>query len=458
MRGAAILGALLASSFAVGTSGCRGGPIEWERWGVPPLDASSPAELRRKVALWERDLFAMHISPEGLLLYRAPVVPHPEHDRYEDLADQACWSGYLLAALCFRNTVEPAPEIAALIRRVALGLRCLHDVTGTPGYIARSVLPARSVAARAHDPSRWRASPRHPGLWFRSDTSKDQYSGYVFGLTSAALLAPDAEVRRDSRALLLEVARHIDAGELEIRDETGETTRFGDLSPRVFGVPIGVNSAIVLAILRAPLPEGLDPDLARRFRGHARRARRALRPLHFELFGIRNYSNDLMATAAMLALGLAETHPERRAELRAALEPFLESFRGEGNALFVSLGALYGVRTAAEEECALRNLVSAPTDLRITAVSEDLYRDLPERWLSDRKGRPRARNALPLCARGISTFAWKTDPYVLDAKSGGNGSSRASGVDFVLAYWLGRYTGWIPAPEGDTAGADRTGT
>lgn len=453
--------AALVCALASAACGCRGGPIEWERWGIAPPGPEAGAELRKKAELWEERLFAHAISPEGVLLYRMPIEPHLVSGPYEDLADQACWTGYLLAALCFRHHVEPSTETAAVIGRVFAGMRLLHDVTGTRGYIARCVVPAEVAPAIAHDPSVWRPARGDESLWYRSDTSKDQYSGFVFGLTACALLAPDARERAGARELLRAVASHVAAAGLAIRDESGEITNYGDLSPRIVGVPIGVNAAIALAILRAPMPDGLDAETAAEFRRHARRARGALRPLHFEVFGIRNYSNDLMVMAAMLALGLGESHPERRAELRAALEPFLAEFRGEGNALVASLAALHQLRDSEEEMNALRNLLEAPTDLRIRGAPPALYDGLPRRWLSDRKGRARAANALPLSARGVGTFAWKTDPYVLQAQSSTDLTHIASGVDFFLAYWLGRYSGWVPAPARKLAhlpNADRTGT
>ncbi|MCI0651437.1 MAG: hypothetical protein L0Z55_06100 [Planctomycetes bacterium] len=172
----------------------------------------------------------------------------------------------------------------------------------------------------------------------------------------------------------------------------------------------------------------------------------ALEPLHFELFGIRNYSNDMMAAASLVAVSLLEPRARTRAGVRAALFDFLEAFRGEGNAFFCSLAAFYGIRDGAEETNALRNLLSAPADLCARPLDPEIYRGIERRFLDDRKGRERSLHALPLGARAPSSNVWRSDPFVFDSAAGADGSICVSGVDLVLAYWMGRYSGWIPAP------------
>ena len=125
----------------------------------------------------------------------------------------------------------------------------------------------------------------------------------------------------------------------------------------------------------------------------------------------------------------------------------MKNFRGEANAFLYSVGALYGVRDRGEERSALRNLLSAPEDLPSHSFPASVYDELPRRLLPDRKGRRRARVALPLAYRAQSSFVWRSNPFSLREGAGDPGDFLVSGVDYLCAYWLGRFSGWVPAPN-----------
>ncbi|MCI0651436.1 MAG: hypothetical protein L0Z55_06095 [Planctomycetes bacterium] len=230
--------ALVALGFCI-ASGCGGLPIEWERWDFPPPGAGAGSALRSRAASWEENLFGRHLSPEGLLLYRTPAEPLAAGGFYQDLADQAAWSGHLLAALSFRAAVEePAEADRERILAVVRGMRLLHDATGTPGYIARCILPSPLVEKVAANPERWEPSAAGVGFSCRLPPSKDQYAGYVFGLCAARALVDDEEVRSTCDGILHRIAANWRAGGYRIRDGGGSVPRFCDMRPRIFGIPI----------------------------------------------------------------------------------------------------------------------------------------------------------------------------------------------------------------------------
>ncbi|MEE8142024.1 MAG: hypothetical protein V3T77_02885, partial [Planctomycetota bacterium] len=335
---------------------CAGRPILWQRWDLPAPGVDSPLRLYTRMQALEERLHRDHLSPEGLLLYRIPSEPHPEAGTRLDLADQACWSGYLLAALSFQYACEPSRELLHTIRRVCRGLGLLHDVTGTPGLLARCVLPVELAPLVQHHPEDWHSSTTHPELAWRGDVSKDQYSGYVFGWCAALLLIQDTEVQATGQRVLRDVAHHLEAGGLRIRDGAGRVTTFGDLRGRIYGVPIGVNSVLSLAMLRSAAQFAPDSVLAATVGWRTPELLATLEPLHFELFGIRNYNNDLMAAVGLATLALLPNSVDLRRPLRKVLRGFLSAFRGEGNAFFVSLAALYGIRDPEQERHAYLNL------------------------------------------------------------------------------------------------------
>ena len=102
--------------------GCRGLPIDWQHWQLPPLPADLPEALHGRALDWQQHLQAAHLSPQGLLHYRRPTVAADRSGAWLDLADQACWSGHLLAATAFRQAVEPTVAHLQAVRSALEGL------------------------------------------------------------------------------------------------------------------------------------------------------------------------------------------------------------------------------------------------------------------------------------------------------------------------------------------------
>ncbi|MFN0059429.1 MAG: hypothetical protein ACKVX7_13315 [Planctomycetota bacterium] len=425
---------------------CATRPIQWDRWGLGPVPNDYAEELRARSATLEDEIFARHISAEGLLLYRTPIAAPSPNESYLDLADQACWTGYLFAALCFRYTYEPSPNLAARIRQISIGLERLQSVTGVPGFIARNIVPARALSQLEKNRELYELARDGSGDYFRGETSKDQYSGYVLGLAVGWTCLPNGDERDRCGRLLVASARYLAGNDLHLRDARGARTDFSNLNSHWLGVPIGVNAAIAQALLESAAITTSDVDVNAAALRYRAPALAALQGLCYEVPGARKFSNQLMATAGVISLGLVLGDTEARARVRAGFEPVWRASRGQGNALVYSTGMLFGLRDVDEEARSLRNLYHARFGSRSTAIAREIWRDVPRRWLPDTQGRPLAIEALPVAVRTPSTFCWRTDPFRIDPTNPVPESVRVSGADLLVAYWMGRYCGWIKAP------------
>lgn len=436
--------------------GCQSPPIDWARWDIPEVPNDGAAQLAQRMERLESEIFARHVSAEGLLQYRIPVPPDEATGTYLELADQACWTGYLLAALCFRAELESreagAPRLLPTdcvdrIERVLDGMLLLESVTGVEGLIARCVVPTE-VARQIHNrPEDWRMAQCDRRFAYRADVSKDQYSGYIFGIASAAKFAPRADQRDRARRLLARVARHLDRHELRLIDHTGSVTRFGDVRGRIAGMPIGVNAAIALSIFesaRAVNPESVSLSTLARAWGPG--LADSLSPLHVEFFGVRNYSNALMASVGVATVALVSEEGYVRERARDSYRSFLRAFVGEGNAFFYSVGVLLGLEDSEEAAHCYRNLFFAPEETTLFPLDPARFEEVDRRLLPSRKGRPRGERPLPLAVRPPTSFRWRSDPFLIDLKPDAKGETKLSGVDLLAAYWFGRFTRWIPAP------------
>lgn len=387
---------------------------------VRPEYADDGRSLAERAAIFQQELEARHLGPDGLLVYRVQLE-HPR-ERYDDLADAAAWTGTLLAAESLRWAATGVPAALERARQTVTALERLHEETGVRGLLARS--------------------------YGRGDVSKDQYAGVIFGYAVAFSLCDDAQIRARIRAQAEAIADHLIAHHLRLTDARGQTTTHGDLRGRIAGLPIGVNALIALSALKLAAVASPQPGYERAYRrlvakGYPELAYWA----KFQLLGFTNPSNDNMAFLCFYALGLLERDPELLRAYRRALRRSWSYVKDEGNALFAYIRcALLGPdpRALAAARSALR---AFPPTKRVYPVDLRGADDIPRACLPDREGRLRSRYPLPVNLRPVGSFAWKSSPYALYGNLGSHGEVQYAAVDYLLAYWLGRRHGGLTAKD-----------
>src|SRR6266436_4013358 len=134
----------------------------------------------------DKNLLARHM-PFGTIL--DPIFDAPDSEQivgYTRCGDSAIWTGHYLAAEAFRYSVTHSPDALANARRAVTGIQYLVDVTGN-NVLARCLIPDDSPYAQgiqseeAHN-GIYRSAP---GNFWVGSTSRDQYSGVLFGLGAA---------------------------------------------------------------------------------------------------------------------------------------------------------------------------------------------------------------------------------------------------------------------------------
>src|SRR5512140_1511621 len=152
----------------------------------------------------DANITARHM-PFGTVL--DPMFASPQSDQitgYTRCGDSAIWTGHYLAAEAFRYNVTRSAVALANVRAALAGLKSLADVTGT-NLLARCLVPANSAFAagiaseEAHNGIYTNSSAGYIWVW---NTSRDQYSGAIFGLAVAYDLVDDAGVRNSVTQLV----------------------------------------------------------------------------------------------------------------------------------------------------------------------------------------------------------------------------------------------------------------
>ncbi|HXX48980.1 MAG TPA: hypothetical protein VEN47_12175 [Myxococcota bacterium] len=385
-------------------------------------------------------IHARHLSSEGLFLYNVDLRTIDRElasGAYPAMADGPTFNGLFAAASCAHAEAATGDERAHALAdaETALsGLELLIDVTGERGLLARS---ARRAPPAGPDTGDWHAgSGRFEGWYWRGDVSQDQYAN---GLIPAVGLCRRLFPER-ARRLAVDAASNLVPHDFQLVDPGGRRTTYGDLSPTAGFGWNGIGQLTGYAIVA--LAAALDPDdapwpaLRDRLRDRDRMVARA-RFTNVRLFGITDYSNDLMAfdLYRVLVPLARETGDDAEADLRAGLWRSWLRVRHDRNPYFALVFCELEPDSCPATQLAEIHdaLADFPAEKRKLGRSAELAA-LPRRWLPARKWEDEARDLVPMRLRPASSFEWKSSPYrVTDPV---DPSTEYTGLDYLVAYWL----------------------
>jgi hypothetical protein len=170
--------------------------------------------LAEKAQYYLSVCLARHVREPGLVekcLLQVPGDVHSWKPRDDD--NDGEYTGMYLAMESFRYAVTKDPSAQANARRAFHALRFLQLVTDTPGFVARTVIPAdwksmndpnrvytdaEWADEHVRDPrhkrvlERWRLSKDGKWLW-KGDTSSDEITGHFYGYLFFYDLAADEQ-------------------------------------------------------------------------------------------------------------------------------------------------------------------------------------------------------------------------------------------------------------------------
>lgn len=381
------------------------------------------------------------------------------------------YTGMYLAMECFRYAATGDPSAQANARKAFGALRFLQTVTGTPGFVARTVIPAdwkpmndpnraytdaEWAEEHVNDPrhkrvhERWRLSQDGKWLW-KGDTSSDEITGHFYGYLFFYDLVADEQDKAQVREHVRRVMDYIIEGGYVLRDIDGRHTRWGVWAPDKLNADPdwaperGINSLEILSFLKATYHITGDAKYEREYRrlldehGYRENVKRAktLNPAW------RTHIDDELLALAFPALLLYETDVELKRVYRQALDAWYEGVKHDQNPWFHFLYAsLTG--TPPELHDSLMFLRDAPLDLVRWTVDNTRREDLRlvrspeiESWQTDRLPPPSERGVM----------RWDGNPWV--AVQGDGGRTESDGVFWLLPYWMGRYYGYIQPPAQD---------
>ncbi len=412
--------------------------------------------------------------------------------RYSSLGDAAIWTGTYIASQAMRYAVTREPAALQGMEESLWGFSALHEITEIPGLIARVLVPRDYAEANSltNNPDWHAGHGKYEGWYWKGELSYDQYTGYLFGICKAWPFIHDPALRAALKEVLRAIGHHI--MEHDMRIEGAGT--FLDFRANYFYQDRGPGfiKSIPLPPLRAGNAlDGLhylrvcaslteDPALQAYYENemvlkremdvqvlnagpqyfpewlkeHQRWAEKIARFEWGDDVQVRPEAlrSDISANLSHMAfhdLLALETDPMLRDNYAGAFHKVHQVVEGEGNTFWNFLYAASLGASPREIEAGVDSLKRFPT-ARFTgamtnssdpslpkdkAVQATLYKpgQAPYGWL--------AKTPLPFDKRVLhAAFPWQHNPYEMDAPAD---PTQGSGAGYLVAYWMGRYYGYV---------------
>jgi hypothetical protein len=409
-----------------------------------------PGPLLEKAQAVERIIESRHLL-EGQIMtvvdYRYGL--DDPHNYWQEDAD---WmTGLYTGAESLRFAATGDPDARARARRSFEALCMLSTVSGVPGVVARNFRRSFAGGELGSGRKSW-VKVKGQDLWWGADISRDQLSGHFFGLAAYYDLVADESERKLIRRLVSDIVGSILDHRMQAVDWDGEYTIHGNF----WVAPFQALATLKLAhhITRESrferaYQEYIDPHF---FLGHAvLQARRILDPF------FQHYQYDSPA------YHLLQYETDRRIlrYLVRALDLVYADVKDLGNVYLLFVYQTYRPESDAARRGAAELLQFNPDHLYMPNWRRDAERafveygdELPNSLrmtLSDCLEPDElsfeVASFIPMSLRPPMEFSWQYYAGIqTNERAGGRPHGEHvgySGVDYLLAYWMGRYHGFL---------------
>jgi hypothetical protein len=456
----------------------------------PCYDCTTPA-VAEEVATWQ-DVATFH-SGENDGLWSALYLA-AEAFRYAVTRDSAALDTIevLLAGEVDRVRITGVPGLFTrqLIPPGVAGIACPTDLSryvpdeekddnqwvrvGTTGCV-------ETVDAESGD---WVTST-HCGLddyvgWcWLDNVSKDEYSGHMFALGALLMLVDDAGVQATVRDLLGQVGRHLADNRLTVVDWDGRVTEHGKLYARSMEDWPSFNAAMAMDFMKLAAQATDDPELIDWYdncllqRGGERdcvqrppetpRAYTEYLPEASLYIGAdscgSNWNNFSMHALSLHNLIWLEHDPTTRAALQRHLADDFFAPADKARPLSAQHNAFFDFIFAAQKAlgpesdgpaydavedglCMLRQFPASKHTRTVTCPADQCVLSS----CTDRFDDPILESPREVADRCVGTFLWWGNPYS-PKECTEDRRTVYPGSDYLLAYWMGRYYGFVDAAD-----------
>lgn len=365
---------------------------------------------------------ARHL-PFGTIL--DPIFTLTDSDQiasYTRCGDSALWTGHYLAAEAFRYKVTQTPDALNNVKQAIAGLKSLADVTGT-NLLARCLVPINSPYAtgiRNEEAGNGVYTNGSAGWIWIGNTSRDEYSGALFGLAVAYDMVTDADIKSSISDLVTRLVDFLNGHSWSVVMPDGSSSTSFLIRPDQIETFLAIGRHVnsdhfssfsyesqrVLLSVTVPVPIGVDTTNDGSY-------------FKFNLDYINLYNLIRLESSSAKSI------------YRSAYEVLRDHTAPHQNAFFDIIDLGLNGPSPARDSQTLALLDGWLLRLR-RDFGVDLHGVVPV--CGDQACQP-----VPVWLRPPTDFLWQRTPFQLAV--GGAGIIESAGIDYILPYWMARYYG-----------------
>lgn len=416
------------------------------RTGASHLEMK-PMTLQRKADLFEARVRARH-DRHGLVAdSHLTLAGDLSSNEMSSNDNDGLWTAMYSAGKLYEYAVRRNPAALAAARKSIEAVLFLEQITGVPGFPARSYI---RPGERQPSDGEWHPIPGSAGggAW-KGDTSSDEIVGhfYLFGLAWDLLPPAEKPLRGRIAATARRMMDYIIEHGYTLADLDGKPTRWGKWDWNYFrgeGLSDGpLNALEALSFLKTTHHITGDEKYAREYRRLAvDEGYLAHTAKYLELREEINYSDEELAMLPFYLIFRYEQDPALLKVYRRALDQWWQNAERERSPLWNFIYQTANPTAKVDLEAAVHTLERIPLDLVQWSYDNVSRPDIVLDPALDRFRRPQSQNWLPPDERAV--MKWNGNPFRLDG--GRQGYGEDDGGFYILPYWLGRYHRFIGAP------------
>jgi len=178
------------------------------------------------------------------------------------------WTENYMASQSFRYASSNNTHAYTQALQALSTIETLVNVTGKVGLPARTMTDNHSYIQHLNDHWGWNLSPTISNWWFIANTSSDEMTGHIYGLSTFVTHGAPYDIKAKKRGLYLieTMLTRIIHGGLVVRDITGLPSKWGNWNPRDLNTEEswaderGLNSLQILSYLAVGLRHVVNPS------------------------------------------------------------------------------------------------------------------------------------------------------------------------------------------------------
>ena len=408
-----------------------------------------PMTLEEKARLFDKRIEARHVRHGMVADSHLRVAGDVATSVGADNDNDGLWTSIHLGAQAYRFAVTRAPDARVKAQRSVRLLMRLEEITGNPGFPARSFVSTNELAPGVKKPASGEWHPTPDGQWvWKGDTSSDELVGHYFGYALYFDLVANESEKREIATAVARITDHLIRNDYDLIDLDGKPTRWGEWSERFFKTAEGIyeaplRSLELLAFLKTAhhITGDNKYDAAYRDRISRGYADKVTAYRRWAGGGEINFSDDELAYLSYDPLLRYEKDPKLRARYLRGLRFTWSQIRSNRNPLwnYISVASGAGRMTSRIRDDSRRTLERIPLDMILWTMSNSHRLDVKFQVDVDRKENRQLTEVLAPDERPVEK--WNSNPYRPDG--GGAGNAEDDGAYFLLPYWMGRYYKWV---------------